>query len=111
MYMVMFMKRIKEFLNKLIKLFLNWHFVICFGIAWMITNGWAYVFIILGSSLDISWMFIVGTSYVSFLWMPFTPEKLITIPLAILLLKLFFPKDEKTKKDIENLKEKNNGSK
>ena len=71
----------------------------------MITNGWAYIFIAIGPMLNISWMTIVGIGYVSFLWMPFTPEKLITIPLAIFFVKWLFPKDEKTKKELENMGE------
>ena len=62
----------------------------------MITNGWCYIFIGVGSYYDIEWMFYTGTTYLAFLWLPITPEKIITIPLAIGLLKLFFPKDEKT---------------
>lgn len=87
---------IKEKLKKLIGFILNPRFLLCFGLAWMITNGWCYIFIGVGSYYDIEWMFYTGTTYLAFLWLPITPEKIITIPLAIGLLKLFFPKDEKT---------------
>lgn len=87
---------VKEKLKKLIEFLLNPRFLLCFGLAWMITNGWCYIFIGVGSYYDIEWMFYVGTTYLAFLWLPITPEKIITIPLAIALLKLFFPKDEKT---------------
>ena len=30
------------------------------------------------------------------MWLPFTPEKIVTVPIAIAFLKWFFPKDEKT---------------
>ena len=87
---------IKEKIKKLIQFILNPRFLFCFGLAWMITNGWCYIFIGVGTYYDIEWMFYVGTTYLAFLWLPITPEKVITIPLAIAFLKWFFPKDEKT---------------
>ena len=83
-------------LKKLIEFILNPRFLLCFGLAWMITNGWCYIFIGVGSYYDIEWMFYVGTTYLAFLWLPITPEKIITIPLAIAFLKMFFPKDQQT---------------
>lgn len=83
-------------LKKLIEFILNPRFLLCFGLAWMITNGWCYIFIGVGSFYDIEWMFYVGTTYLAFLWLPITPEKIITIPLAIAFLKMFFPKDQQT---------------
>ena len=80
----------------MVEFLLNPRFLLCFGLAWMITNGWCYIFIGVGSYYDIEWMFYVGTTYLAFLWLPITPEKIITIPLAIAFLKWFFPKDEKT---------------
>ena len=62
----------------------------------MITNGWSYVLFGLGTFLDIPWMIAVSGAYLAFLWLPFTPEKLITLAIAIILLKWLFPKDEKT---------------
>ena len=101
------MKIIKIWLKRL----LNWRFLICFGIAWMITNGWAYIFISLGAILKIDWMRNIGVGYMALLWMPWTPEKLITIPIAIWLLKKIFPKNYELIAELENelskLKKKN----
>lgn len=101
------MKIIKIWLKRL----LNWRFLICFGIAWMITNGWAYIFISLGTILKIDWMRNIGVGYMALLWMPWTPEKLITIPIAIWLLKKIFPKNYELIAELENelseLKKKN----
>lgn len=72
-----------------IKPYLTLHFLLCFGIAWMITNGWCYIFIILGSILNLKWMYITGLSYLAFLWLPCTPEKIVTIPIAYWLSKIF----------------------
>ena len=111
------MKKLVNKLKKYLRPFLNLRFLLCFSISWMITNGWAYIFIIIGTKFEITWMAYVGTSYIAILWLPITPEKLITIPLAMLFQKLFFKNDEKTKrilkdmslelkKDIEHFKEK-----
>ncbi len=97
---------IKEKLKKLLVFLLNPRFLICFGLAWMITNGWCYIFIGVGTYYDIEWMFYVGSSYLAFLWLPITPEKIITIPLAIALLKLIFPKDEKTLAVLQQMHQK-----
>ncbi len=89
-------EKTKEKIKKLIQFVLNPRFLFCFGLAWMITNGWCYIFIGVGTYYGIEWMFYVGTTYLAFLWLPFTPEKIVTIPIAIAFLKWFFPKDEKT---------------
>lgn len=82
--------KVKETLYKIYKFIVDWRMAVSFAIAWMITNGWAYVFIILGKILDIKWMFAVGVSYIAILWLPFTPEKLITIPLSVFIKKILF---------------------
>lgn len=82
-----------------IKPYISLHFLLCFGVAWMITNGWSYLFIILGNKT----MRIIGTSYLAFLWLPTTPEKLITIPIACYLVKHIFPKDFETLKKIKEI--------
>ena len=87
---------VKEKFKKLVEFLLNPRFLLCFGLAWMSTNGWCYIFIGVGSYYDIEWMFYVGTTYLAFLWLPITPEKIITIPMAIGFLKLIFPRDKYT---------------
>lgn len=86
---------------KFLKKLLNWRFLICFGIAWLITNGWSYIFIAIGTWLKIDWMRNVGAGYLAFLWMPWTPEKLVTIPIAIFLLKILFPKQKKLQEELK----------
>ncbi len=89
-------EKIKAFLKKWVQFFLNPRLILCVFIAWMITNGWSYVFISLGAIMDIKWMAMVGGVYAGLLWLPFTPEKIITAIIAIFLLKLIFPQDKKT---------------
>lgn len=89
-------KRIFKTLKKWLMVFLNPRLLLCLFIAWMITNGWSYVFTVMGSFLDIPWMVVTGTAYMSLLWVPFTPEKILTVIIAIFLMRLIFPKDEKT---------------
>lgn len=108
--------KIKTFLNnrilpaakKVLMFFLNPRLLLCVFIAWMITNGWSYVFTVVGAAAGIKWMTVTGAAYMGFLWLPFTPEKIVTVILAMFFLRLFFPKDEKTlgvlKKKYESLK-------
>ena len=62
----------------------------------MITNGWSYVLLGLGHHLNIHWMVAVAGTYIAFLWLPVSPEKIVIFAIAIGLLRLFFPSDQKT---------------
>lgn len=100
------MRRIKDFITgklrhfiwKWTMFFLNPRLLFCLALGWMITNGWSYLFVAIGTATGTNWMIVLGTAYLSFLWFPFTPEKIVTVFLAILFMKRFFPKDEKTVK-------------
>lgn len=78
------------------RILLNPRLLLCLFIAWMITNGWSYILFALGMMLKNNWMRIVGGAYMSFLWLPFTPEKLVTAIIAIALLRLLYPHDQQT---------------
>ena len=95
----------KEKLKKFILFILNPRLLFCFGIAWMITNGWSYIAFAVGSLYDIEWLAAIATAYLAFLWVPMTPEKIVTVIIAIWLLRLLFPKDEKTLKILKNMHE------
>lgn len=105
-----FKQKFKPFLKKWLGVILNPRLLLCLFIAWMITNGWCYVFLSVGTAFGITWMTVAGGAYAGFLWLPFTPEKIVTLIIAIFLMKLFFPNDEKTigtlKADLEKLKAK-----
>lgn len=90
------MKRTKEKFKKILSFLLNPRFLLCFGIAWIITNGWSYIALGLGSYYDLNWLSAIGGTYLAFLWLPITPEKIVTVFIAIGLLKLLFPQDKKT---------------
>jgi len=96
---------LKEKIKKIILFIVNPKLLLCFGIAWMITNGWAYVLTGLGAIFEISWMVAVGGAYLAALWVPFTPEKILTLIISIWLLKLLFPNDKKTLAVLINMKE------
>lgn len=108
-------EKLKKMLKKTVSFLLNPRLLLCFGIAWLITNGWSYILFFVGTSLEIPWMIAVASAYLAFLWVPFTPEKLVTLAIAIFLLKVLFPNDEKTLgilKDLHvKLKEKIKGQK
>ena len=86
----------KKIIKTVVQFILNPHFLICFGIAWLITNGWSYILLALGTLLTIPWMIAVAGAYMTFLWFPFTPEKLLTVIISMALLRWLFPHDEKT---------------
>ena len=71
-------------------------FMLCFGLGWLITNGWAYILLGIGTLLGIGWMIAVSSAYMAFLWFPCTPEKLLTLLIAIFLLQKLFPRDRHT---------------
>ena len=87
---------LQEMLRRWARFLLNPRLLLCLAIAWMLTNGWSYVMFGLGMLLKIHWMRVVGVAYMSFLWLPFTPEKLVTVVLAIGLMRLLYPRDRRT---------------
>jgi hypothetical protein len=87
---------LKHKLKKIVQFILNPRLLLCYGLAWMITNGWSYVLLVLGMWLDIGWMIAVGTAYLAFLWLPVSPEKIVTFAITIALLRWLFPNDQKT---------------
>ncbi len=98
---------LKRWLLFLKQLILNPRFLLCFGIAWLITNGWSYLLFGLGMLFDIGWMTTVAGAYMAFLWLPFTPEKIVTFAIALGLRRLIFPKDQKTEEQLNSLKRGN----
>lgn len=86
----------KKILKKILSFLFNPHLLLCFGIAWMITNGWSYVLLGVGTYYEIGWMVAVAGGYLTFLWLPISPEKIVTVAISIALLRLIYPKDEKT---------------
>lgn len=89
-------EKLKKILKRIAQFVLNPRLLLCFGIAWIITNGWSYVLLGLGTWLEINWMIAVSMAYIGFLWFPMTPEKIVTFAIAIWLMRLMFPNDEKT---------------
>ncbi len=96
----------KDKIKKILSFLLNPRLIICVGIAWLITNGWSYIMMGIGTYFGIGWMIAVSGAYLAFLWLPFTPEKLITALIAIALLRFFFPSDEKTLAILRNAHQK-----
>lgn len=102
-------QKFKAWLKKWVKRILNWRFLVCFLLAWLITNGWSYICFILAIIFNINWLKAVASVYISFLWLPFTPEKIVTVIIALFLLKKLFPNDKKTLAELEQMaKEKKN---
>ena len=60
----------------------------------------------IGVYFGIDWMIAVSGAYLTILWFPFSPEKIVTVAIALGLLKLLFPNDEKTLGILKDLYEK-----
>ena len=89
-------EKLKHNLKKTWQFIANPRLLICLLIGWMITNGWSYVMFAVGTICEIEWMIAVSGAYLAFLWLPISPEKLVTIAIAIALLRWLFPGDQKT---------------
>ena len=64
----------KSKLKKILDFLLNPKLLLCLFIAWMITNGWSYLFIAFGTLYNINWMLAFGSAYFAFLWFPLNME-------------------------------------
>lgn len=89
-------QQMKEKVKKIIQFIVNPRLLLCFVFGWMITNGWSYLMFGLGTYFNIHWMTALSGAYLAFLWLPVSPEKIVTFAIAIALLRWLFPKDEKT---------------
>ena len=96
----------KNKLKKVLQFFANPRLLFCVAIAWMITNGWSYILFGIGTYFNISWMIAVGGAYLAFLWIPISPEKVVTCAIALGLLRWLFPNDQKTLAVLKELYEK-----
>ena len=98
--------KIRGKLRKILLFLANPRLLLCIAIAWLITNGWSYILFGLGTYFDISWMPTVAGAYIAFLWLPISPEKIVTSAIALVLLRLLFPNDQKTLAVLKDLFEK-----
>ena len=89
-------EKLKSFCKTALQFVLNPRLLLCCALAWMITNGWSYVLFALGTWLKNEWMIGIASAYLAFLWLPVSPEKIVTVAIAIFLLRRLFPNDQKT---------------
>lgn len=85
-------KKFKTF----IQFITNPKLLLCILIAWLITNGWSYILLGIGVYFKVDFMVAIASAYIAFLWMPISPEKILTFIIAIVLLQWLFPNDQKT---------------
>lgn len=93
----------KEKLKKILQFIANPRLLLCFGLGWIITNGWSYIMLAVGTWLGIGWMIAVSSAYLAFLWLPISPEKIVTVAIAMFLLRVLFPNDQKTLGVLKNM--------
>ena len=98
--------KIIGFIKSVVEFILNPPLLLCLGTAWLLTNGWSYIMFAVGTILKIPWMVTVSGAYLAFLWLPVSPEKLVTVALAIVILRFFFPNDKKTLGKLKALHQK-----
>lgn len=96
----------KEKIKKIFQFIANPRLLLCFLLAWFITNGWSYLMFGIGTYLGIHWMTAVAGAYLAFLWLPVSPEKIATFAIAIALLRWIFPNDQKTLAVLKDLMDK-----
>jgi hypothetical protein len=89
-------EKLKQILKKTWQFIVNPRLLLCWLIAWIITNGWSYILFGIGTYCEIEWMIAVSGAYLAFLWLPISPEKIVTCAIAIALLRWLFPGDQKT---------------
>ncbi len=89
-------EKIKRVAKTVFQFIVNPRLLFCFALAWLITNGWSYILLGLGAYHEIEWMMAVSGAYLAFIWLPFTPEKILTLAISIGLLHIIFPHDKKT---------------
>lgn len=89
-------EKLKHNLKKTWQFIANPRLLVCLLLGWMITNGWSYVMFAVGTICEVNWMIAVSGAYLAFLWLPISPEKIITFAIAIALLRWLFPGDQKT---------------
>ena len=82
-------KKILLKLYQFIKFILDWRTFMCYIPVWFVFSGWTYVVLIYGSP----WWRTIAGAWLAMLWMPWCPEKLITIPLSLWIKKILFKKE------------------
>jgi chaperonin GroEL len=85
-------KLVKKLLAKLyefMKFVLDWKTFLCYIPVWFVFSGWTYAAIAFGSP----WWKAAGGAWLAMLWMPWCPEKLITIPITLWLKRIIFKKE------------------
>ena len=98
--------KLKKKIRSAAEFLFNPRLLLCLAAGWFITNDWSYVLLVLGTLLHNAIMIAVATGYLTFLWIPFTPEKIVTVAIAIFLLKLIFPSDTRTLGKLHALRDK-----
>ena len=96
----------KEKIIKTVHFITNPKLIFCLAVAWLITNGWSYILFVLGTCFEINWMVGLSGAYLAFLWLPVSPEKIVTLAIAIALLNHLFPDDKRTLAVLKQMRDK-----
>ena len=88
--------KLKQNLKKTLQFIANPRLLLCWLVAWVITNGWSYILFGIGTYYEIEWMIGVAGADLAVLGRPISPEKLVTAAIDSALLRWLFPSDQKT---------------
>jgi hypothetical protein len=66
--------------------------IISIAIAWFLIAGWSLMAIAAGYILTIDWLFTLGVTWQTFLWLPIVIDSPLIIGLGILLHNIIFKK-------------------
>lgn len=86
------LKKIYRYMYKKIKPYMKWKMLLVFGSVWVLSNGIWYVLAFTPINIP-EWLRWFSRGYLAILYMPFTPEKIITIPFSIWLYKKIFKEE------------------
>ena len=58
-------EKIKYWIKTVVEFILNPRLLLCFGLAWIITNGWAYIVMGLGLLIENEWLIGISGGYLA----------------------------------------------
>jgi len=90
------MRRLFKHIWIYLRPFFKWQFLVSYFVPFMVVNGWAWIGTALLPLVGPNWFTIAASTWLAILWLPCTPEKLITIPAALWIHTRLFGKHGKT---------------
>ncbi len=84
----------------------SFHLLWVLFLSWMITNGWSYLLLAISACMKWETGRRIALFYMGILWLPFTPEKILTISIAVFLLNCLYPNELELYKKLLEVKKR-----